>query len=70
MGHHNNVPDDYPMHEVHIEQTCFICPEVSSYAVCRSLLQDCVRRGLSVCLNTEECSASSGTDTTDHHEVL
>jgi hypothetical protein len=25
MGHHNNVPDDYPMCEVDDEQTCFIC---------------------------------------------
>jgi hypothetical protein len=63
------------MHEVDIEQTCFICPqnitwsEVICSAFC-SHLQDFICRGLSVWLNTEELSASSGTDAIGHHEVL
>jgi hypothetical protein len=71
MGHHNNVPDNYPMPEVNTEQTCFICPQnvMSAVCYCRSYSQDCVPRGW-LSLKTEDLSASSGTDATDHHEVL
>jgi hypothetical protein len=45
--------------------------EVSSSAACQccSHLQDCIPRGR-LSLKTEHLSTSSGTDATDHHEVL
>jgi hypothetical protein len=38
MEHHNNVPDDYPMPEVDVEQTCFVCSVLTLCGPVASLL--------------------------------
>jgi hypothetical protein len=73
MGHHNNVPDDYPMD---VEQTCFICPQnvMLCELLCRVLSIVATHTIASTednCLpETEELAASSNTDAVDHHEVF